>query len=128
KQQQQQLGAKGKIMLPGCDYNHWLIVIEFLKDPAPTRKQMIDTYLETLATILGSLIWSHFLIVSQEISISTRRSFLASIPHINLSSGRISMRVEGMRDGEMVPQVPLENQDNRLHDKRLHPLNQPPHK
>ncbi|CAL1397677.1 unnamed protein product [Linum trigynum] len=25
------------IMLPGCDYNHWLIVMEFPKDPAPSR-------------------------------------------------------------------------------------------
>ena len=40
-------------MLPGCDYNHWLIVMEFPKDPAPTREQMIDTYLNTLATVLG---------------------------------------------------------------------------
>ncbi|XP_019440308.1 PREDICTED: LOW QUALITY PROTEIN: multiple organellar RNA editing factor 9, chloroplastic [Lupinus angustifolius] len=43
------------IMLPGCDYNHWLIVMEFPKDPAPTRDQMIETYLNTLATVLGSL-------------------------------------------------------------------------
>ncbi|CAI9087692.1 OLC1v1021834C1 [Oldenlandia corymbosa var. corymbosa] len=43
------------IMLPGCDYNHWLIVMEFPKDPAPTRDQMIDTYLQTLATVLGSM-------------------------------------------------------------------------
>ncbi|KAD4982340.1 hypothetical protein R6Q59_001930 [Mikania micrantha] len=43
------------IMLPGCDYNHWLIVMEFPKDPAPTRDQMIDTYLDTLATVLGSM-------------------------------------------------------------------------
>ncbi|XP_030513222.1 DAG protein, chloroplastic [Rhodamnia argentea] len=43
------------IMLPGCDYNHWLIVMEFPKDPAPTREQMIDTYLNTLATVLGSI-------------------------------------------------------------------------
>lgn len=42
-------------MLPGCDYNHWLIVMEFPKDPAPTREQMIDTYLSTLATVLGSM-------------------------------------------------------------------------
>ncbi|KAI4296544.1 hypothetical protein L6164_036494 [Bauhinia variegata] len=41
--------------LPGCDYNHWLIVMEFPKDPAPTREQMIDTYLNTLATVLGSM-------------------------------------------------------------------------
>ncbi|KAL3522115.1 hypothetical protein ACH5RR_014949 [Cinchona calisaya] len=43
------------IMLPGCDYNHWLIVMEFPKDPAPTREQMIDTYLDTLAKVLGSM-------------------------------------------------------------------------
>ncbi|XP_050206764.1 multiple organellar RNA editing factor 9, chloroplastic [Mercurialis annua] len=43
------------IMLPGCDYNHWLIVMEFPKDPAPTREQMIDTYLSTLSTVLGSM-------------------------------------------------------------------------
>ncbi|KAL3850830.1 hypothetical protein ACJIZ3_012712 [Penstemon smallii] len=43
------------IMLPGCDYNHWLVVMEFPKDPAPTRDQMIETYLNTLATVLGSL-------------------------------------------------------------------------
>ncbi|CAH9100843.1 unnamed protein product [Cuscuta epithymum] len=43
------------IMLPGCDYNHWLIVMEFPKDPAPSREQMIDSYLNTLATVLGSM-------------------------------------------------------------------------
>ncbi|XP_031501340.1 multiple organellar RNA editing factor 9, chloroplastic [Nymphaea colorata] len=43
------------ILLPGCDYNHWLIVMEFPKDPAPTREQMIQTYLDTLATVLGSM-------------------------------------------------------------------------
>lgn len=43
-------------MLPGCDYNHWLIVMEFPKDPAPTREQMIETYLNTLATVLGRLL------------------------------------------------------------------------
>ncbi|KAG9150150.1 hypothetical protein Leryth_009735 [Lithospermum erythrorhizon] len=42
-------------MLPGCDYNHWLIVMEFPKDPVPSREQMIDTYLNTLATVLGSM-------------------------------------------------------------------------
>ncbi|PKA66538.1 DAG protein, chloroplastic [Apostasia shenzhenica] len=43
------------ILLPGCDYNHWLIVMEFPKDPVPTREQMIETYLNTLATVLGSM-------------------------------------------------------------------------
>ncbi|CAN1319138.1 Multiple organellar RNA editing factor 9, chloroplastic [Linum perenne] len=43
------------IMLPGCDYNHWLIVMDFPKDPAPTREQMIDAYLNTLASVVGSM-------------------------------------------------------------------------
>ncbi|KAL3627595.1 hypothetical protein CASFOL_028958 [Castilleja foliolosa] len=43
------------IRLPGCDYNHWLIVMEFPKDPAPTRDQMIDTCLNTFASVLGSM-------------------------------------------------------------------------
>ncbi|KAJ4778823.1 multiple organellar RNA editing factor [Rhynchospora pubera] len=46
---------KETILLPGCDYNHWLIVMEFPKDPAPTREEMIETYLQTLATVLGSM-------------------------------------------------------------------------
>ncbi|KAJ3678353.1 hypothetical protein LUZ60_002156 [Juncus effusus] len=46
---------KDAILLPGCDYNHWLIVMEFPKDPAPTREEMIETYLQTLATVLGSM-------------------------------------------------------------------------
>lgn len=49
-------------MLPGCDYNHWLIVMEFPKDPAPSREQMIDTYLDTLATVLGRLVFNHIVI------------------------------------------------------------------
>lgn len=41
--------------MPGCDYNHWLIVMDFPVNPAPTREQMIDTYLDTLTTVLGSM-------------------------------------------------------------------------
>ena len=57
------------IMLPGCDYNHWLIVMEFPKDPAPTREQMIETYLNTLATVLGrcDFLLSGFLLFSWKI-------------------------------------------------------------
>jgi len=51
------------IMLPGCDYNHWLIVMEFPKDPAPSRDQMIDTYLNTLATVLGRFVFAFLLIL-----------------------------------------------------------------
>ena len=48
------------------------------------------------------------------------RSFLASIRPINPSSAiLLNMRVEGMRESEMVPLEQPENQD-----KRLPPLNQ----
>ena len=50
--------------LPGCDHNHWLIVVEFPKDPAATREQMIDTYLTTLATVLGRFGFFFFFWVS----------------------------------------------------------------
>ena len=50
--------------LPGCDHNHWLIVVEFPKDPAATREQMIDTYLNTLATVLGRFGFFFFFWVS----------------------------------------------------------------
>ncbi|CAK8530423.1 unnamed protein product [Lathyrus sativus] len=46
---------KETILLPGCDYNHWLIVMEFPKDPKPSREEMIDTYLQTLSTVVGSM-------------------------------------------------------------------------
>ncbi|KAB1207078.1 DAG protein, chloroplastic [Morella rubra] len=37
------------ILFEGCDYNHWLFVMDFPKDPKPTPEQMIQTYEETCA-------------------------------------------------------------------------------
>ncbi|CAN6205121.1 unnamed protein product [Urochloa humidicola] len=37
----------------GVDYNHWLITMRF-PDPKPTREEMIETYLQTLAKVVGS--------------------------------------------------------------------------
>jgi len=45
---------KETILLPGCDYEHWLIVMEFPKDPKPTSEEMVDTYIKTLAKVVGS--------------------------------------------------------------------------
>ncbi|CAL5329747.1 unnamed protein product [Camellia sinensis] len=42
------------ILFEGCDYNHWLITMDFPKDPAPSREEMIETYLQTLAKVVGS--------------------------------------------------------------------------
>ncbi|XP_050373521.1 multiple organellar RNA editing factor 3, mitochondrial [Argentina anserina] len=44
---------KETILLDGCDYEHWLIVLDF-KDPKPSEQEMIDRYVKTLATVVGS--------------------------------------------------------------------------
>jgi hypothetical protein len=41
-----------EILFEGCDYNHWLITMEF-PDPKPSREEMIETYLQTLAKVVG---------------------------------------------------------------------------
>ncbi|XP_066337854.1 multiple organellar RNA editing factor 1, mitochondrial-like [Miscanthus floridulus] len=42
-----------EILFEGCDYNHWLITMEF-PDPKPSREEMIETFLQTLAKVVGS--------------------------------------------------------------------------
>ncbi|KAI4296219.1 hypothetical protein L6164_036195 [Bauhinia variegata] len=41
------------ILFEGCDYNHWLIVMDFPKDSKPTPEQMVETYEQTCAKGLG---------------------------------------------------------------------------
>ncbi|XP_038984774.1 multiple organellar RNA editing factor 3, mitochondrial-like isoform X2 [Phoenix dactylifera] len=43
---------KETILLDGCDFEHWLIVIE-PPDPSLTRDEIIDGYIKTLAQVLG---------------------------------------------------------------------------
>ncbi|KAL5715739.1 hypothetical protein ACHQM5_017518 [Ranunculus cassubicifolius] len=43
------------ILFEGCDYNHWLITMDFPKDPEPTPEQMVETYVQTLAQVVGSV-------------------------------------------------------------------------
>ncbi|KAL5701066.1 Multiple organellar RNA editing factor 3 [Ranunculus cassubicifolius] len=45
---------KETILLDGCDYEHWLIVLEFPNDPKPSPDEMINSYVKTLAAVLGS--------------------------------------------------------------------------
>ncbi|XP_028751653.1 multiple organellar RNA editing factor 3, mitochondrial-like [Neltuma alba] len=45
---------KETILLDGCDYEHWLIVMEFPEDPKPTEEEMINAYVKTLAQVVGS--------------------------------------------------------------------------
>nr|GMD66431.1 multiple organellar RNA editing factor 3, mitochondrial [Ipomoea batatas] len=44
---------KETILLDGCDYEHWLIVMEF-PDPKPSEEDMINAYVKTLASVVGS--------------------------------------------------------------------------
>ncbi|XP_055804797.1 multiple organellar RNA editing factor 1, mitochondrial-like [Solanum dulcamara] len=43
------------ILFEGCDYEHWLIVIDFPKDTQLTREEMIETYVQTAAKVFGSV-------------------------------------------------------------------------
>ncbi|KAL5785147.1 hypothetical protein ACOSQ2_007539 [Xanthoceras sorbifolium] len=45
---------KETILLDGCDYEHWLIVMEFPNEPKPTEQEMVDAYVKTLAAVVGS--------------------------------------------------------------------------
>ncbi|KAL4565243.1 hypothetical protein LXL04_029329 [Taraxacum kok-saghyz] len=45
---------KETILLDGCDYEHWLIVMEFPTDPKPSEDEMINSYVKTLASVLES--------------------------------------------------------------------------
>ncbi|KAL4295754.1 hypothetical protein GQ457_12G005850 [Hibiscus cannabinus] len=44
---------KETILLDGCDYEHWLIVLEFPEDSKPSEQEMIDAYVKTLASVVG---------------------------------------------------------------------------
>lgn len=44
---------KETILLDGCDYEHWLIVMEFPDNPKPSEDEMVNTYVKTLAQVLG---------------------------------------------------------------------------
>ncbi|CAI0386054.1 unnamed protein product [Linum tenue] len=41
-------------LFPGCDYEHWLIVMDKPGGEGATKQQMIDCYVQTLARVLGS--------------------------------------------------------------------------
>ncbi|KAK9126697.1 hypothetical protein Scep_015543 [Stephania cephalantha] len=44
---------KETILLDGCDFEHWLVVVE-PPDPNLTRDEIIDSYIKTLAQVVGS--------------------------------------------------------------------------
>lgn len=43
---------KETILLDGCDFEHWLVVVE-PPQGEPTRDEIIDSYIKTLAQIVG---------------------------------------------------------------------------
>ncbi|CAK9175703.1 unnamed protein product [Ilex paraguariensis] len=43
------------ILFEGCDYNHWLITMDFPKDPRPSPEEMVETYVQTCAKVVGSV-------------------------------------------------------------------------
>ncbi|KAG9459434.1 hypothetical protein H6P81_003942 [Aristolochia fimbriata] len=45
---------KETILLDGCDYEHWLIVMEFPENPKPPEDEMIASYVRTLSAVVGS--------------------------------------------------------------------------
>lgn len=45
---------KETILLDGCDYEHWLIIMEFPDNPKPSEDEMVNSYVKTLAQVLGS--------------------------------------------------------------------------
>ncbi|KAB1996633.1 hypothetical protein ES319_D13G244600v1 [Gossypium barbadense] len=42
------------VFLDGHNYEHWLIILEFPERPKPLEEEMIDTYVKTLASVVGS--------------------------------------------------------------------------
>ncbi|WVZ00150.1 hypothetical protein V8G54_026219 [Vigna mungo] len=44
---------KETILLDGCDFEHWLVVME-KPEGDPTRDEIIDSYIKTLAKVIGS--------------------------------------------------------------------------
>ncbi|CAM8924827.1 unnamed protein product [Rhodiola kirilowii] len=41
-------------LFPGCDYEHWLIVMDKPGGEGASKEQMIDCYIQTLAKVIGS--------------------------------------------------------------------------
>ncbi|KAL5541318.1 hypothetical protein UlMin_044578 [Ulmus minor] len=80
---------KETILLDGCDYEHWLIVMEFPEDSSkPSEEEMVNSYVKTLATALGSEEEAKKKIYS--VSTTTYTGFGAAI------SEELSQKVKGL--------------------------------
>ncbi|GMN53359.1 hypothetical protein TIFTF001_022495 [Ficus carica] len=47
-------------LFPGCDYNHWLIVMDKPGGEGATKQQMIDCYIQTMAKVVGRMKVANF--------------------------------------------------------------------
>ncbi|KAK9152986.1 hypothetical protein Sjap_000466 [Stephania japonica] len=56
---------KETILLDGCDFEHWLIVME-KPEGEPSRDEIIDSYVKTLAMVLGSSVEQVYSLNSEE--------------------------------------------------------------
>lgn len=56
-------------MLDGCDFEHWLIMME-KPEGEPSREEIIDSYIKTLAKIVGRLnnFYRMFIVVVSNVS------------------------------------------------------------
>ncbi|XXG86300.1 hypothetical protein AAC387_Pa11g1221 [Persea americana] len=42
------------ILLDGCNYEHWLVVMEFSENPKPSKGEMIASYVKTPDAVVGN--------------------------------------------------------------------------
>uniref|UniRef100_A0A7C8ZR88 MORF/ORRM1/DAG-like MORF domain-containing protein n=1 Tax=Opuntia streptacantha TaxID=393608 RepID=A0A7C8ZR88_OPUST len=79
---------KETIMLAGCDWEHWLVVVE-APDPKLTRDEIIDGYIKTLAHVVGSEEEARMKIYS----VSTRHYYAFGV----LLSEEVAYKLKGMQ-------------------------------
>ncbi|RDX98937.1 Multiple organellar RNA editing factor 8, chloroplastic/mitochondrial, partial [Mucuna pruriens] len=82
---------KETILLDGCDFEHWLVVME-KPEGDPTRDEIIDSYIKTLAKVIGSEEEARMKIYS----VSTRHYFAFGA----LVSEELSYKIKGIRGFE----------------------------
>ena len=89
-------------LFPGCDYEHWLIVMDKPGGEGATKQQMIDCYVQTLAKVLGrySLLFSvPSSFKRKKLQFELQRPIFANFSLLNLSDGFFSGAARRRRRG-----------------------------
>ncbi|KAH7860173.1 hypothetical protein Vadar_010177 [Vaccinium darrowii] len=129
---------KETILLDGCDFEHWLVVME-KPEGDPTRDDIIDSYIKTLAEIVGSedearmKIYSvstrHYFafgaLVSEELSVKLKelRNVRWVLPDSYLDVRNKDYGGEPFINGQAVPYDPKYHQEwvrNNIDAKKRH--------